>query len=130
VENNIRQLQGTVAAGHGVAGCNMKRVEAEILERTGPPSMGCGTLNVVLPHKYMVHEDVAMEPLEYFTGESSKLQRYRVRGRRMWIMRPNTHEPGEGAKSLELISDLRLRDAFGFSIRASLTIEIDEDDAW
>ncbi|HWP02459.1 MAG TPA: hypothetical protein VNL96_03295 [Gemmatimonadaceae bacterium] len=48
---------------------------------------------------------MTIEPHEYFTGERLKLQRCRVRGFRMFIVRPDLQERsgGRGTKVLEPI---------------------------
>ena len=115
---------------HGVAAPYLATVETIIVARTGLSSMCRGTLNVELDHEYIVHADTAVEPGEYFTGERLKLQRCRVHGYRMWIMRPNTHEPGPGARTLELISHLNLRNAFDLVDGSSLDVEVEGSDDW
>ena len=84
----MRVLRGKVSSRFGVAAPNLKTVESLLLLRTGLPSMAPGTLNVTLPFDYIVKPDCTIEPNEYFTGERLKLQRCRVRGQQMIIMRP------------------------------------------
>src|SRR5258708_7056080 len=107
----MRVLRGIISSRFCVATQNLKTVEKLILERTGLLSMAPGTLNVALPFDYIVSPDATIERHEYFTGEMIKLQRCRVRGHRMIIMRPDSHElpGGIGADVLELISPLHLR---------------------
>src|SRR6266436_5214514 len=111
----MRVLRGIIGSRFGVAAQNLKTVGNLILERTGLPSMAPGTLNVTLPFDYIVRPDATIEPHEYFTGERLKLQRCRVLGHRMIIMRPDSHElpGGIGANVLELISPLHLRTDWG-----------------
>ena len=111
---------------------NLKTVENLILERSGLPSMAPGTLNVTLPFDYKVRPDATIEPHDYFTRERIKLQRCRVRGHRMIIMRPDSHEAlgGIGADVLEIISPLHLRTAFGLSDLDELQVEVEGDQSW
>jgi len=125
-------LRGRVISRYGLATPNLKTVESLILERTGLPSMAPGTLNVQLSHRYIVSADAAIGPTEYFTRE---LQRCRVRGHRMWIMRPDSHErsplgPQDPARVLELISPIRLRNAWCLKDHSVLEIEVEGDADW
>lgn len=94
--------------------------------------MALGTLNITLPLDYFVRPDATIEPHEYFSGERIKLQRCRVRGHRMIIMRPEPHEqPGSiGAKVIELVSPLHLRTAWRLRDGQSLELEVEGDDEW
>ena len=94
--------------------------------------MAPGTLNVTIPSNYIVRPNVTIEPHEYFTGERIKLQHCRVRGHRMIIMRPDSHEKagGIGANVLELVSPLNLRAAWGLRDGDQLEVEVEGDDAW
>jgi CTP-dependent riboflavin kinase len=107
-------------------------VEALLLARTGLPSMAPGTLNVTIPFNYIVRADATIEPHEYFTGERLKLQRCRVRGHRMVIMRPESHEQpgGLGANVLELVSALPLRKTWGLADGDQVEVEVEGDDRW
>src|SRR5439155_17014126 len=90
--SSVQILRGVVSSRFGAAAPNLRTVEALLLKRTGLPSMAPGTLNVTIPSSYIVRADATIEPKEYFTGERIKLQRCRVRGHRMIIMRPDSHE--------------------------------------
>ena len=127
-----RILPGRVSSRYGVAARNLKTVEKLILERTGLPSMAPGTLNVELPFEFVVRADATIEPHEYFAGERIKLQRCRVRGQRMVIMRPETHEvpSAGGARVLELVSPLQLRATWGLRDGDLIEVEVDGDQAW
>ena len=128
----MKILQGTVSSRYKAAGPNLKTVESLILERTGLLTMAYGTLNVTLDHDYIVRADTAIEPDEYLHRERLKLQRCRVRGLRMFIMRPATHEPpsGDAASVLELISSVKLRDAWGLKDGDVLEVEVEGDALW
>jgi CTP-dependent riboflavin kinase len=128
----MQVLIGIVSGRFHVAAKNLKGVEKQILERTGLVSMAPGTLNVTLPFDYIVHADTTIEPDEYFTGERLKLQRCRVRGHRMIIMRPDSHElpGGLGADVLELISPLHLRTDWGLQDLDELEVEVEGDQSW
>jgi Domain of unknown function DUF120 len=128
----MRVLRGFISSRHGDATQKLKTVEKLILERTGLPSMAPGTLNVTLPHRYIVCADATIEPDKYFTGERLKLQRCRVRGHRMIIMRPDSHELSGrvGADVLELISPLHLRTAWGLQDGEELEIQVEGEEGW
>lgn len=128
----MRVLRGIVSSRFGVAAQNLKTVESLILERTGLPSMAPGTLNLTLPFDYIVRPNATIEPHEYFTGERIKLQRCRVRGHRMIIMRPESHEMsgGVGADVLELISPLHLRTAWELHDLDELEVQVEGGEAW
>ncbi len=125
-------LRGVVSSRFKAATGNLATVEGLLLSRTGLSSMAPGTLNVTIPFNYIVLADATIEPHEYFTGERIKLQRCRVRGHRMIIMRPDSHEQpgGIGANVLELISPLHLRTVWGLCDDDQLEVEVEGDDAW
>jgi CTP-dependent riboflavin kinase len=81
---------------------------------------------------YIVHPSATIEPHEYRTGERIKLQHCRVRGHRMIIMRPDSHERhiSGGANVLELISPLHLRTAWALRDRDELAVEVEGDQSW
>ncbi|HTB93136.1 MAG TPA: DUF120 domain-containing protein [Candidatus Sulfotelmatobacter sp.] len=128
----MQTLRGAVSSRFHAATPNLKTVETLLLSRTGLPSMAPGTLNVTLPSDYIVRADSTIEPHEYFTGERLKLQRCRVRGYKMIIMRPDSHEQpgGIGANVIELVSPLHLRQTWGLVDGDQLEIEVEGDDAW
>lgn len=125
-------LRGVVSSRFGVAAANLPTVEPLLLSRTGLRSMAPGTLNLRMPSDYIVRADATIEPNEYFTGERIKLQRCRVRGHRMIIMRPDSHERPGGicANVLELVSPLHLRTAWGLRDGDELEVEVEADEAW
>jgi Domain of unknown function DUF120 len=125
----MRILRGIVSSRFNAGTPNLRTVENLILKRTGLPSMAPGTLNVTLPFDYIVREDTAIERNEYFTRERLKLQRCRVRGHRMIIVRPDSHElpGGMGADVLELISPLHLRTEWGLKDLDELEVEVEGD---
>ncbi len=128
----MRTLRGKVSSRFGVAGGNLATVEGLVLARTKLVKMARGTLNVTVSDDYIVHPDWTIEPHEYFSGERLKLQRCRVRGHRMVIMRPEPHEwvGGIGANVLELISPIPLRTDWGLVDGDYLDVVVDGDDAW
>ncbi len=128
----MRVLRGIISSRFSVAAQNLKTVEKLLLERTELPSMAPGTLNVTLPFDYIVRPDATIEPHEYFTGEKLKLQRCRVRGHRMIIMRPDSHElpGGIGSDVLELVSPLHLRSAWELRDLDELEVEVEGDQSW
>ena len=128
----MRILRGKVSSRSKAACRNLKTVESLILQRTGLPSMAGGTLNVTLDHDYIVTADTSISPSEYRHGETLKLQRCRVRGHRMFIMRPHTHEPpyGSAANVLELISPIKLRVGWGLVDGDTVEVEVEGDEQW
>ncbi|MGH8543125.1 MAG: DUF120 domain-containing protein [Gammaproteobacteria bacterium] len=128
----MRVIKGKVSSRFQIAGPNLKTAEDKILARTGLASMAPGTLNVTIDSDYIVRGDVTIEPEEYFTGERLKFQRCRVRGCRMFIMRPESHEhpAGIGANVLELVSPMNLRDVWRLRDGDPLEIEVEGDEQW
>ncbi len=128
----VKILRGLVMSRFGVASENLAKVEHLILARTGFGSMAPGALNVRLADPYFVQTDTAIAPGEYQLGETLKLQRCRVFGRRMIIVRPDSHElPGrEGSDVLELISELHRRDSFALKDGDVLEVEVEGDEEW
>ena len=93
--------------------------------------MAPGTLNVSISTDYIVIPNAVITGQEYFTGETLKLQRCRVRGHRMIIMRPDSHERVKGgARVLELVSPINLRASWGLVNDNVLEVEVEGDDAW
>jgi hypothetical protein len=127
----VRVLRGRVSSRFGAAADHLKTVEALLLRRTGLPSMAPGTLNVSISQDYIVIPDAVITGQEYFTGETLKLQRCRVRGHRMIIMRPDSHEGVKGgARVLELVSPISLRHTWGLVNDNVLEVEVEGDDSW
>jgi len=94
-----------------------------------------GTLNVSLSERYVVTADALIHSHEYFTGETLKFQRCRVPGFRMFIMRPDSHElmetgPGDYARVIELVSPLKLREAWGLKDGSILEVQVEGDEQW
>ena len=128
----MRYLTGEVSSRYKAAGPNLATVESLILQPTGLRSMAPGTLNVRLAQDYIVQADATIEPHEHKHHERLKLQRCRVRGHRMYIMRPEPHEGlgGLGANVLELISPIPLRRTWGVEDGEQLTVEVEGDEEW
>jgi CTP-dependent riboflavin kinase len=122
-----------VSSRFGVATRNLAKVRDLILARTGLPAMAPGTLNVQLLDPYFVMADTAIEADEYDTGERLLLQRCVVRGHRMFIMRPDSHERDDGpgaADVIELVSPLYLRQEWRIEDGAELVVEVEGDNSW
>ena len=117
---------------HGIAAGALAPMTRLLGERLGISEPVPGTLNVQLQEPYCVVPDAVIEPAEYNNHETLKLKRCRVRGLRCGLMRPDTHETAgnAGARVLEVISSVRLRDHFKLSDGDELTIEVDGDRAW
>jgi CTP-dependent riboflavin kinase len=105
-------LEGRVAAGFGVAREHLAPVADLICRRTGLPSVAPGTLNVRLGAPYRFEPDAEITALEH-GFERLKLKRCCVRGVRAVILRPETHECGNGHGDayLELVAAVHLRTA-------------------
>lgn len=125
----MSSLTGNVANRHGVASANLKRVENLLLARTQLLRMAAGTLNVNLADRYFVSPDAMIGPTEYSSGETLWLQRATLHGYRVWIMRPNTHEP-TFANVLELTAPVKLRDFFSLANGDSVSVDVEGDDEW
>ena len=105
-------LEGRVTTGFGVAREHLAPVADLICRRTGLPSLAPGSLNVRLGAPYRFEPDAEITPLEH-GFERLKLKRCCVRGVRAVILRPETHEAGNGHGEayLELLAAVHLRTA-------------------
>lgn len=128
----MRILSGIVQSRFGVASRNLAPLLPLVRERMGLPNLITGTLNIELTDPYIVREDAQIEKDEYNGQEFLKLQRCRVRGLRCCIMRPNTHEEGngDGAKVIEIMAETKLRDALELNDGDPLDVEIEGDCSW
>ena len=132
----MRILTATFTGKRGfrVAGDNLASVVPLILERTGLRSLVKGTLNLSLQEPYIVTAHAAINGKEYFSGETIKLQRCRVRGIRALIMRPDTHERtppfGHGPAHLELLSEYHLTSELRLTAGSIVDVEVEGDDVW
>ncbi len=103
-------LHGRVETGFGVARANLAPIMDLICLRTGLPSLAPGTLNLRLGAPWRFEPDAEITHLEY-GSERLKLKRCCVRGVRAVIVRPETHEAGNGHGDayLELLAAVHLR---------------------
>lgn len=107
-------LQGRVSSGFGVAREHLAPIAGLIRERTGLRTLAPGTLNLRLGVPYRFHPDAEITHAEY-GYERLKLQRCCVQGYRAVILRPETHEAGNGHGDahIELLAEIHLRSALG-----------------
>ena len=128
----MRILTGTVKGGFGVAAQNLDHVVPLIEERTALRPLVRGTFNLGLAEPYIVTADAQIEKHEYNKLEYIKLQRCRVSGVQALIMRPNTHEEGDGhgPAHLELLSTVRLREHLVVKDGDSVQVEVEGDGKW
>lgn len=106
-------LLGRVTTGFGVASFNLGALGDLICRRTGLPSMWPGTLNVRLEQPYWLDADAHLTLEECNGWEPLALQRCRVAGCRAVIVRPRSHDAGEGhgPAHLEVLAEDHLRTA-------------------
>lgn len=126
-------LRGTVGKGYGVADRNLQRVLHLIRERTGNPEIISGTLNVYLSERFLVEPQFVVTAEEYYLPEHDHREELRflrcwLQGVECWIMRPETHEVGEGAgtRRLELMSHVKLREHLGLEDGDQVVVKVDE----
>ena len=110
----MRILEGRVTTGFGVAKEHLAPVADIIRARTGLPTLAPGTLNVRLSAPYRFEPDAEVTQAEY-GYERLKLKRCCVRGVPAVILRPETHESGNGHGDayVELLAAVHLRTALG-----------------
>jgi CTP-dependent riboflavin kinase len=109
-------LEGRVTTGFGVARDHLAPIADLICVRTGLPSLAPGTLNVRLGGPWRFEPDAEITHLEY-GYERLKLKRCCVRGVPAVILRPETHEAGNGHGDahIELLAAVHLRSVLGLS---------------
>lgn len=107
-------LEGRVTTGFGVAQDHLAPIAALLLERTGLPALVPGTLNLRLGAPYRFEPDAEITHDEY-GYERLKLQRCCIGGLPAVILRPDTHESGNGHGDayVELLAAVHLRTALG-----------------
>lgn len=110
-------LTGRVAHGFGLATANLSPVTALICARVGFRRLQPGTLNVRLDAPFAVDADAEISAAEYHGWERLKLRRCCVGGLRAVIVRPETHEAGNGhgPACVELVAEVHLREALGLA---------------
>lgn len=118
-------LQGRVSTGFGVAGEHLAPIAGLIRERTGLRTLVPGTLNLRLGAPYSFAPDAEITHAEY-GYERLKLQRCCVAGYRAVILRPESHEAGNGHGDahVELLAEVHLRSALGLQDDDILDITI------
>jgi CTP-dependent riboflavin kinase len=99
-----------------------------IRERTGLGPLVPGTLNVALAAPYFVTPFATITRQEYNRLEEILLERCCIGGIRAVIMRPDSHERGaaHGPAHLELMAEVRLRDALGLEDGAEVEVVVGE----
>jgi CTP-dependent riboflavin kinase len=125
-------LEGRVTTGFGVAGEHLALVTDLICRRIGLPSLVPGTLNVRLGAPYRFEPDAEIAPDEY-GYERLKLKRCCVRGVPAVILRPETHETGNGHGEayLELLAGVHLRSTLGLRDDDLIDVVTGQDlDCW
>ena len=109
-------LEGRVTAGFGVAREHLAPIADLLCVRSGLPTVAPGTLNLRLGASYQFEPDAEISRDEY-GYERLKLQRCCVGGIPAVILRPETHESGNGHGDayVELLAAVHLRTALGLS---------------
>lgn len=126
----MTSLRGAVSAGgFHKAGWFLAHVEGLIEERTGLANVVPGTLNVELSEAYFVRPDTIIGRDEYNDAESLLLERCCIGGIRAVIIRPDSHERGNahGPAHLELMAEVKLRDALGLEDGAAVEVVVGEE---
>lgn len=121
-------LQGRVATGFGVAREHLAPIAGLICARTGLRTLAPGTLNLRLGAPYRFESDAEIGHAEY-GYERLKLQRCCVLGHRAVILRPESHESGNGHGDahVELLAEVHLRSALGLHDDDILDITVGPD---
>jgi CTP-dependent riboflavin kinase len=136
----MKVFHGTVCCGYGIAARNLEPVMTLIENRTGLANLVQGTLNMNIPEEYIVRADALLSPDEYpynqesGLGETIKFQRCLVAGHRGLIMRPDSHEIGEGqfhGKShLEIMGQKNFRETLGLTEGSVVEVQVEGDEEW
>jgi len=108
--------------------------------RTQFPNLVLGTLNVDIPEEYIVFADAVVLPHEYPLNQTSnlnetiKFERCIVEGYKALIMRPDSHEIGDGQfhgkKHLELMGQVKFREVLGLANGSIVEVEVGGDERW
>ena len=130
----MKTFVGTVTSGYGMATPNLNPVILLIENRIGLPDLVPGTLNVIIPEDYIVMADALILPGEYpynrqsNLGETIKLQRCLVAGYKAIIVRPDSHELGDGQfhgkAYLELMGQIHFRTALHLIDGSTVEIQV------
>ena len=136
----MKVFYGTVTTGYGVAARNLDPVMNLIENRTGLFNLVRGTLNVNIAGEYIVRADAVIFPDEYPLNkisslhETIKLQRCLVAGHKGLIMRPDSHELGDGQfhgkKHLELMGTKNFREVLGVKDGDVVEVRVEGDQDW
>lgn len=107
-------LEGYVTSGFGVSSEHLAPIADLLRQRTGLASLAPGTLNLRLGAPFFFEPDAEITHREY-GYERLKLKRCCIGGLRAAILRPESHETGNGhgASYLELLAEVHLRSALG-----------------
>lgn len=110
-------LLGRVSTGFREASNNLAPVAQAIAVRVGLGRLWPGTLNLALDAPYLFEPEVEITADEYHGWERLKLQRCCVGGVRGVIVRPETHETGNGhgPATIEIAAEIDLRQRLGLS---------------
>lgn len=122
---------GRVTSGFGVAAGNLVAVKDLICQRAGLPDMVPGTLNLRLEAPYTLQADAHISKEEY-GWEALGLQRCTILGRRAVIVRPESHDAGEGhgPMHLEVVAEERLRETLGLHDGDAIAVATGVDAGW
>ena len=122
-------LAGHVTQGFGVATSNLEAVSALICERTGLASVYPGTLNLRLKKPYFLGARIEVSADEYHGWERLLLERCCLGGIRGVIVRPETHDTGNGhgPAYLEIVAEVHLRSALRIRDRDTLVIAVGDE---
>jgi CTP-dependent riboflavin kinase len=130
----MKTFVGTVTSGYGMATPNLNPVMSLIENRIGLAGLVPGTLNVTIPEDYIVTADALIFPEEYpyngvsHLGETIKLQRCLVGGYEGIIVRPDSHELGDGQfhgkAYLELMGQVHFRTVLNLIDGSTLEIQV------
>lgn len=125
-------LAGRVCSGKGDFAQWIAKLHDHYLRKTGL-HLFPGTLNLRLDRPYRVPPgSLRLEGSEYGGSVSINIVPCSVLGRRAVILRTDGNEQGDGDHPLEVIeiaTDVKLRDAFGFRDGDIVEVEIEEKPA-
>lgn len=118
----MRQIHGTVFTGAGAAGDSLKPLLADIRRLTGLTSLIPNTLSIRVPQDYTGRIDFTLEPSEASQNQEVTLEKCRVRGLDAVIVRTSANT--QGARVLEIMAEVWLKQEFGIADGDSETVEV------
>lgn len=118
----MRQIRGTVFTGAGAAGELLKPLLPDIRRLSGLASLLPNTLSIRVAMDYTGRADFTLQPSEASLNQEVTLERCRCRGLDALIVRTSANT--QGARVLEIMAEVWLRQEFGIADGDVETVEV------